>query len=977
MFGALVMIVMTVVIAEMWRRLNVVQFRLDQLEGRSLIDSPPVVDMPLQAQADARPGPWNAGSTVQAEPAPVSEALFVPESAPEAEPQLEPETVPSSQIAPASKGLSFSFEDLFGRRLPIWAGGITLAIAGVLIVKYSIDAGLLSPLVRVVFGLLFGAGLIGGAEFARIRQDRVRDPRVQQALAGAGIATLYSSILIATNVYALVGPVTAFAAMVAVTAIAMGLSLRFGAPSALLGLVGGLAAPALVGSGEPDIPLLSTYLALAVGGLCALSRTQRWMWLGVSALIGGFGWGAILLLTGALDAVSSLSIGLYVLLLGIAFPMLAFAGKASAILRVVGSVAAAAQMAVLVATGGFAMLHWGLFALISIAIIWLSWREEAFARLPAIGLGIALLLLGGWPSPALSHFVIVMGAMGLIYGAPALWRLWRAGGGLIEAGQITAIALAGLILSMVHFYRGDGTADVAFGGLSFALALLPAVGAMLGWNHIARSADARFAMLATASALLLACAAAFLLPGWIVPPTIGVIGVALLHLSRVGGDRRIEWSAWAFVAGGLFLLSMDHHAADGMSRLLGEDQRVNIAIGLVQWAGFALTFALFAWRACFAEGRTIAQAASALLAYGALAQVVPVSVLPLVPAIGLIGLAQWSRRLAPDRLLPGMGALLGLSLAWAAVPVLQWFEQGSLSLIGDPVLVTNLPVVRDMLMRLLLPSLAMGVAIWLGREHVRAGARRFATIVPVALGGVALHIAFKQLFALSSYPDFIRLGFAERTVWEALLLAGSAAAWHFASRLPSLHIAALGFGGAALAHLGWYTVLLHNPLFVEQAVGSAPVFNLLLPAYGLPLLWLWLARRHAPVLSQRHDHMRSVVQMVLITLFCLSALRQGLHGSILTTGGVSDAEDIFRSIIAILLAIGFLLWGIARSSRDWRIASLVLMIGAVGKVFLFDASGLDGLLRIGSFVALGFSLIGIGWLYSRHLQQDKPLTSAG
>ncbi|MBK5263950.1 MAG: DUF2339 domain-containing protein [Alphaproteobacteria bacterium] len=480
---------------------------------------------------------------------------------------------------------------------------------------------------------------------------------------------------------------------------------------------------------------------------------------------------------------------------------------------------------------------------------------------------------------------------------------------------------------------------------------------------------------------LLACAAAFSLPGWIVPPTIGVIGVALLHLSALGGDRRIEWSAWAFAAGGLCLLSIDRHAADEMLRLLGEDQRVDVAIGLVQWAGLALVFALFAWRARFTEGGMTAQAAAALMTYGALAQIVPVSVLPLVPAIGLIGLAQWNRRLAParlasDRLLPGLGALLSLSVAWAAVPVLQWFEQASLSLIGDPVLATNLPVIRDMMVRLMLPSLAIGVAIWLGRDHVRAVAWRVATVVPVALGGVALHIAFKQLFALSSYPDFIGLGFAERTLWEALLLAISVAAWHFAPRLPWLRIVALGFGAAAMAHLGWYTILVHNPLGVEQAVGHVPVFNLLLPAYGLPLLWLWLARRHEPALCERHDRLRSVLQMLLIVLFCLSGLRQVIHGSILTMGGVSDAEDIFRSIIAILLAIGFLLWGIARASRDWRIASLVLMIGAVGKVFLFDASGLDGLLRIGSFVALGFSLIGIGWLYSRHLKGDKPLTSA-
>ena len=111
--------------------------------------------------------------------------------------------------------------------------------------------------------------------------------------------------------------------------------------------------------------------------------------------------------------------------------------------------------------------------------------------------------------------------------------------------------------------------------------------------------------------------------------------------------------------------------------------------------------------------------------------------------------------------------------------------------------------------------------------------------------------------------------------------------------------------------------------------------------------------------------------MLIVILYALSSLRQLYHGSDLSVPGVTAGEDIFRSILAIALAIGFLIWGISRHSRDWRIASLVIMIAAVAKVFMFDASGLDGLLRIGSFVALGLSLIGIGWLYSRYLGEDR------
>lgn len=110
--------------------------------------------------------------------------------------------------------------------------------------------------------------------------------------------------------------------------------------------------------------------------------------------------------------------------------------------------------------------------------------------------------------------------------------------------------------------------------------------------------------------------------------------------------------------------------------------------------------------------------------------------------------------------------------------------------------------------------------------------------------------------------------------------------------------------------------------------------------------------------------------MALLVLFALSSVRQIAAGSLPARGGVSEAESIAYSLLGVALAIGFLWHGIARSSRDWRVGSLVLMLAAVAKVFLIDAAGLDGLLRIASFAGLGFSLLGVGWLYSRTL--PKP-----
>ena len=83
--------------------------------------------------------------------------------------------------------------------------------------RYSIEQGLLGPQVRVALGFLFGGLLLGGAELAYRNEERVRDERVRQALAGAGLATLYASFYLAGNMYGLVGSTVAFLGLAGVT----------------------------------------------------------------------------------------------------------------------------------------------------------------------------------------------------------------------------------------------------------------------------------------------------------------------------------------------------------------------------------------------------------------------------------------------------------------------------------------------------------------------------------------------------------------------------------------------------------------------------------------------------------------------------------------------------------------------------------------------------------------------------------------
>jgi uncharacterized membrane protein len=438
-----------------------------------------------QLRREAMPFRWHTPQPVVAplmeEPAPdiapsdreiiVEEEFPLPE--PEQAQDLAPTPMEETRPTPAPKPVRTSFEDLFGRKLPIWAGGFTLLIAAALLVRYSIDAGLVSPIVRITLAMLLGTTLIGGAEVARRRPVLVPDARIPQALAGAGIGSLYAATLAAANLYGMIGSATAFAGLTAITALAMGLALRFGAPSALLGLVGGLATPALVQSHAPNPPLLAAYVALVVAGLTLLSRRQRWTWLGIAALIGGAGWSTVMIAMGALDGFSTLCVGGLILLLALALPALTAALQREAvILRGISVLVGAAQLAALVATGHFAPLTWGLYGLLSAGFLWMAARTPALRSIMLLPLLTALGLLACWPQPPAAQFSQVLIGIGAIFGGYALWHLRRQAT-LQEAAMLAAIALGGFGVTCWQFLPPDQTQAL----LALGLAALPALGA--------------------------------------------------------------------------------------------------------------------------------------------------------------------------------------------------------------------------------------------------------------------------------------------------------------------------------------------------------------------------------------------------------------------------------------------------------------------------------------------------------------------
>jgi len=257
-------------VLSLWNRLRVAESRVERLEQwreLAIYDAPDSVRETLpdstepEGQTGSEPEQRNRPQPIS-DPAETSEPDPLPEDEPVEEQALAyaatGETAASAPIEesndeprPSPFSLAnFDFEDIFGRRLAIWAGGITLAISGVLAVRYSIESGLLTPVVRVMLAFLSGAVLLGAAEVAYRKEDLIADERVRQALAGAGLATLYAAFYLAGTQYGLIGQTVAFVGLAGVTAASIALSFRFGLPSAILGLVGGFAAPFLVGGDD-------------------------------------------------------------------------------------------------------------------------------------------------------------------------------------------------------------------------------------------------------------------------------------------------------------------------------------------------------------------------------------------------------------------------------------------------------------------------------------------------------------------------------------------------------------------------------------------------------------------------------------------------------------------------------------------------------------------------------------------------------
>ena len=224
-----------------------------------------------------------SASTTAAAPAvsaePVDSPMPLPPSPTASAPQ--PNVVPTPPAVSLGDALRW-LEQAAMRHGMVWLGALTLSLGGIFLVRYSLDAGWVSPSVRIALGLLMGLVLLALSEWLHIKRwlSQQLTQYVPAALASAGFITLYASLLMAQQFYQLLSPSVTFGALAMVALCASWFSLRQGPILAVIGIIGAYAVPVLIDSDTSAWTLLLLYVMLVTTSSVLVERrvAVSWLW---------------------------------------------------------------------------------------------------------------------------------------------------------------------------------------------------------------------------------------------------------------------------------------------------------------------------------------------------------------------------------------------------------------------------------------------------------------------------------------------------------------------------------------------------------------------------------------------------------------------------------------------------------------------------------------------------------------------------
>jgi uncharacterized membrane protein len=293
-FAMAIAVVALIVARKTFNQAAILRARLDAIEatGFQARPAPPSLD----AHHEPEPTPTTSSPDIAAEqPAMVADVeQAAPVGAGEA-------TVPDDSVAgttatpPPLPETGPGFEERIGTRWVVWVGGLTLALGGFFMVRYSIEAGLLGPGVRTMLGGAFALALLAAGEWMRRKDsistiDALPIANIPAILTAAGTAVAFATVYAAYALYGFLAPATAFILLGLVALGTLAAALLHGPALAGLGIAAAFATPVLVSSERPDFWALYIYLAIVTAAALGLARIRLWRWLAVTSILFALLW---------------------------------------------------------------------------------------------------------------------------------------------------------------------------------------------------------------------------------------------------------------------------------------------------------------------------------------------------------------------------------------------------------------------------------------------------------------------------------------------------------------------------------------------------------------------------------------------------------------------------------------------------------------------------------------------------------------
>jgi uncharacterized membrane protein len=237
------------------------------------------------------------------EPEPIGVAALEPAEVAAAAPALPREATEAVALAKEPRRPTRSLEVDFGRWMSR-LGGASLVVAAGFLFAYAAERGWLTPSMRVVLGMVSGAGLVAIGEW---QHTRLRS--FAAALTGAGIGVLYVSVYAGYAFLDLFSMGAALSFAIAITAGGTIQALRHDMEAiAGLAAAGAFFAPAIVLDQHAQPQAILAYVLVLNAGLCLLRARKTWhsaeiiAWLGTPLVVAlpltriELGWGIAFLL---------------------------------------------------------------------------------------------------------------------------------------------------------------------------------------------------------------------------------------------------------------------------------------------------------------------------------------------------------------------------------------------------------------------------------------------------------------------------------------------------------------------------------------------------------------------------------------------------------------------------------------------------------------------------------------------------------